>query len=1120
MRAQWLCAAVDRLLGERNLSRVPALMSGYGSVLDHPAIGRFARAAAALRQLGVDVGSTIQLRQAVHEAVIWEESHRDDDDYEEPPYAIAAEAAGYPFRRRPGTDTRVAQMVAALFSGLHFAPWTVDMADPGRRMTVKEPEADGGLPITLDMSGVAPPPIPPRHDLSQPPRGPILVSLTDLEAIASRMDAIDLTDPARPAGNWLGRLRETSGERKFQVIAPDRRLGTLPETDVIRLEGLRHLIGLPGTGKTTLIVLLLLWLAERAYRTVVLLPSIEASLNLLGDLRFYGADVGLLVGQSPQTRIDHARKLAERLGAGEGHGFGRTAPGADLMALSCALAAFDSDDEGHENFPHLTPPCREIYQRGLKKDGMEKRDESRHLCPLGGWCGRMKAPRDLTSRRIWLGHVLSMDTRIGPHFSDEQLRYFEAVAIASDLVIIDEADGAQAALDRKAIASLDLTGSEESYEHALNRDLFVPISAGRNDITAANVQNYSATAADFGKLNRSLVAQLQRDLKRNGGEGPLSRFKDTFVTSNNVLTALFSPDDYPSLPAAERLTEDRRFSALRAFWDAAIRAALFRRTDVDETADDYEFDKDRIAQELGKVPEEIDAVATGVAALVRDWISEPLPTRREAFLDKARTLMLEFTPPRASLGPEDKAEIFRFLVGVSTIIFQFLALVPAQQAMVAEGIHHEPLFKQGISEDLGRTVPEALIGRLAGLRYHHDDSGGRPSIRLQYVTFRGAPRTLLYRLHHLLRHEGHPVGPAVLLASATSYLAESPTFHIPVGPHLLLRRMEADAGWRDSVYAFEPPPDPREPGKRLRFSGSPLGQRERVLQHMADHYFSGEDPLAVQMGQDFDPGRKVGFVVNSYEQVRLFKRHIERTRPDLAHRVIGVADTMPERNDGDWITAAQVERMGMRDDWIALVFPMKALSRGVNIVFERGPRRRDALLGTMVFLTRPHPAAESLDLVAGLAGAGTLAFDTREFSPSATTTHMAAEWASARRDLMATARRLLRFPLMASRLGPLAVPFTADIMVDVLQTIGRAMRNGVKTRVIFADSAWAPRSAEGKCDSGQTSMLVLMRDILRARLADLDPVDGEIYRSLYEPFLHPLERCAHVLFPDGVDTDE
>jgi hypothetical protein len=210
----------------------------------------------------------------------------------------------------------------------------------------------------------------------------------------------------------------------------------------------------------------------------------------------------------------------------------------------------------------------------------------------------------------------------------------------------------------------------------------------------------------------------------------------------------------------------------------------------------------------------------------------------------------------------------------------------------------------------------------------------------------------------------------------------------------------------------------------------------------------------------------------------------------------------------------------MRDDWIALVFPMKALSRGVNIVFERGPRRRDALLGTMVFLTRPHPAAESLDLVAGLAGAGTLAFDTREFSPSATTTHMAAEWASARRDLMATARRLLRFPLMASRLGPLAVPFTADIMVDVLQTIGRAMRNGVKTRVIFADSAWAPRSAEGKCDSGQTSMLVLMRDILRARLADLDPVDGEIYRSLYEPFLHPLERCAHVLFPDGVDTDE
>ena len=226
--------------------------------------------------------------------------------------------------------------------------------------------------------------------------------------------------------------------------------------------------------------------------------------------------------------------------------------------------------------------------------------------------------------------------------------------------------------------------------------------------------------------------------------------------------------------------------------------------------------------------------------------------------------------------------------------------------------------------------------------------------------------------------------------------------------------------------------------------------------------------------------------------------------PPLGERVIAVTNSPPERNEGDWITAAQVERIGLRDDWCALVFPMKALARGVNIVFERGPRRRDALLGTMVFLTRPHPATESLDLVAGLAGEATLKFDMHAFPPGATQAQVTAAWAVARRDLNRTARRLLRFPLMASRLGPLNTPFTADIMVDVLQTIGRAMRNGCPARVIFADAAWAPNSAytERRRDSGETSMLVKMRDILRARLADPDPVDREIYRSLYEPFLH------------------
>ncbi len=1121
-RVQWVSAAVHFFLGERTLDSIPALLSGFASCLDRPGLDFFARAAFSLRQLGVSVGSGIQLRQAVHDGAIWEEDNRTKADYVEPPFRVDAERAGYPFVLRPGADLEARRMADALRDGLPFAPWAMPVADPDRPMAVLEAAVDGAERISIEMDGIAAPARPAHHDVARPPRGPIVIPLADLEAVAAQLDAIDESDPARQRGNWLARLREADGRRKFEVLTPDRGRGVLCETDVIQLEGLKHLIGLPGTGKTTLIVLLLVWLDQHGYRTVVLLPSIEMALNLLGDLRFYGADVGLLVGQSPETRINHARKLAERLGADESRGFGRTVAGADLLGLTCALAAFDTDPEGHEAFPHLSPPCLQILQRRLKQDGTPVKSESNHLCALSGACGRLKAPRDLVHRNVWLGHVLSMDTRISPHFADEQIRYFEAACMASDLVIVDEADGAQAALDGKAIASLDLTGSQDSYEHRLIEDLFSPMAAGRNNMLASTVQNYTSAASDFATLNRALVAMLQEDWRRNGADGTIAKFNDTFVTGNNVLTALFCPPDITMLTRAERNAEERRFNAIQRFWDGCIRQALYRRTETDATTDEYEFDRERVAEDLGRTPEEVDAIGLRIADTTRDWISEPLPTRRQRLMNDLREAAFTLLDPQPHIGPAARSELFQFLVGVTTVIMRFLSLVPAQQGMVAEGIHREPLFRQGISEDFARVVPEALLGRLSGLRFHYDESGIRPSVRLQYVTFRGAPRVLLYRMHHLLRHDGREQGPAVLLASATSFLAESPTFHIPSGPDLILRRDDGNAAWRRSRYLFAPIPDPEDPMRPLRFSGAPLGHRERILRAMVDHYASGDTPLMERMTSDFDPGRKVGLVVNSYAQVALIKDWLRRRYPSLGERVIAVTDSPPERNEGDWITAAQVERIGMRDDWCALVFPMKALARGVNIVFERGPRRRDALLGTMIFMTRPHPATESLDLVAGLAGQATLKFDMDTFPAAATHDEVAAAWGMARRDLARKARRLLRFPVMASRLGDLNTPFTADIMVDVLQTIGRAMRNGCPARVIFADAAWAPNSAytERMRDSGDTSMLVKMRDILRARLADPDPIDREIYRSLYEPFLHPLEDCEGVRFQDGAEDDE
>lgn len=93
-------------------------------------------------------------------------------------------------------------------------------------------------------------------------------------------------------------------------------------------------------------------------------------------------------------------------------------------------------------------------------------------------------------------------------------------------------------------------------------------------------------------------------------------------------------------------------------------------------------------------------------------------------------------------------------------------------------------------------------------------------------------------------------------------------------------------------------------------------------------------------------------------------------------------------------------------------------------------------------------------------------------------------------------------------------PFVADGMVDLLQTIGRAMRNGCKTRVHFVDASFAPNSAKEKRDGNRSSMIVAMRDVLAELLGSNDAVEREIYRLLYEPFLHPLRTCQNVIFPE------
>jgi hypothetical protein len=418
------------------------------------------------------------------------------------------------------------------------------------------------------------------------------------------------------------------------------------------------------------------------------------------------------------------------------------------------------------------------------------------------------------------------------------------------------------------------------------------------------------------------------------------------------------------------------------------------------------------------------------------------------------------------------------------------------------------VFESRCSRDALSVLPESLIGRLSGIRYTVSDEG---NVDVAHVGFSGTPRLLPKRMIEIGRERGN--GMAILMTSATSMLEQSPSFHVNLGPHYVLRRPNAGSGWQKSKYYFLPKRDPRTQ-QPLRFSGAKLSQRERIMTTMVDqllrHAALSDVEQAIANNDVVNGvGRKAAFIVNSYEQCEQIFFHIQANHPSWRGRVRYLArpklhGTIHEAS----VTAAEVESLGDDEGWDLLIFPMSAIGRGVNIVYRFGSRRDKAMLGSLFFLTRPHPRGDSLQLIHGLVGRESEAFDARQFS---TTGEAIDALQDSRQSIARTVEYLLRIELISQRLGKYALPFVADQMIMILQTIGRAMRGDCPAYVYFVDAAWAPNSARDVPDTDRSSMLVMMRSILADCLEHEDPSIRESYQNLYQSFSVPLGAIENLI---------
>lgn len=1096
-KVNWLCLMMSQFVGSNSLKGAPFVLSGYRSVTLSGPLCKHELAIMNLRKICLSFNTIAAIRKAVIQ-------YNDVDLSSNVRRLYTIDERTLTFEPAFDHDTH------ELKEALDYIQKPIDnldhksiLPDPVSSKIFLEVEKDSRN-FVFELTGINSVENNFTHDFRSPNESPLKIPIEDLHQIAASMDNIDRSNGYR-AGNWEQRLRNI-------IFEVPKDSGRFDPVTSIELDSLKHLIGLPGAGKTTLLICLTKWLSDNHLRTVLFFTSVDICRQYMATLKKYGVQAGLLMGQSKKARKHHAHRIGETIASGDPmNGFASTTDCAEYFSTSCPLPAFTNLNENAFNIEGANcDNVRYIEIEDLETENERSEIPKKCLCPLWSKCEYQKAARELTTTDVWLGHVASTDTVVPEHTVKKSLRYLELIAKRSDVVIFDEADKVQSFLDQQGIAMLALAGVKDSFSASLSNH-HLDVSSGENNLLGdPQLFSFQMQAIQFNRFTYYLVNALHY-LDNN----QFSRLEGAFLTPSRLISELVTAGNgVRNRSKSQKDTLFRKKDALSQLWDSAVFEAFDSSSDYN--AKNFINSAESVANNLSISTKSVLDCHQDLTRLFREWLNSNQVSQLNDLSEELLKILGPFLPNKDI--DTQQLQRLKVLTALSFTIVGFQQLEPHTHTLSERG-YIEPLkLDQRCSDKFLSYTSSNILGGLSGVRYFSsskDMFSKNRKIRLQHVRFAGSPRAFMYNLHRLFGEDTQ--GPKVLLTSATSFLKFSPAFHITKGPDYLVRGASAASRFEQSSFEFMPLRDKASEKKFLRFSGV-QGENQKTNNLKSMVYQLINEGHVSRAIKEFDAAtrqRKAAFVVNSFDQAEQIKEYIDRKFPHWKSKSVALTRDI-EKHDGDqgYITSSQIELVGDVDSIELLIFPMAAIGRGVNIVFSSGARVRDAAIGTLYFLTRPHPSVDDLSLLVSIAASKSEEFGQRDYSDITSLTQISKDYATSRRHTYATVAKLLRSPLMASRLGDLHRPFTANLAVELLQTIGRAMRNGCPVQCYFIDAAWAQASCNGEKDTPVSSMLVQLIEILGLCINDPDPKSAAIYQELYGAFYEPLKNTKNLHFGD------
>jgi hypothetical protein len=1050
-------------------------------------------------------------------------------------YAVPPEELPHPLNPTVA-DGRFAIYDAALSAVPPFARDRLRLA-PAGRSTFTERRRSTSVTLPDDLR----PEPAPGHDLEagRPgDDGPLVITRDDLLETARWMDASEHKAQVDKPGNWENRLSELH-------IAPRTPDGTsFAERQKFTLDGLVHMAGMVGAGKSTLMILVAVWAARRPtpLRSTLVVGDVAEQLRISALLKDVGIPAVPVLGTS--TRENHVQRLHRRL-ASQGHDnlLDHDDSRFDELSTVCVVDALRGT-EAAQPLRYADAPCvslrpeaadpnagpapDDLLPEHLRTGGgaPNNRDANAvpsasqgntgkaHGCPLWSACPRHRAAREQVDALVWVANPASLvQSAVPRHLNEERLRQLELACLRSDIVIVDEADAVQMRFDQIFAPSATLVQpGPDSWLDQLHTHKIEELSRrARLPLTDTEIDQWNAsltvvsTATD--RLYRTLI-----------DDGELREWADMDYFSPWTLQEQLLADWFRERPLPGGLDGVPDESSLYEAYEndvpeaeTPLATADARRAELAKLFDDFRDDPLGARSPYGTATDQM-------IDLTRDLLHTLSTGATRARTRALLEVLLAGTPAPVEdeVWLETTCRRLEFMLLLSALhhrLDRLTFLWPQVEAALRLDATGNELARRP-PLDYAPIIPESPMGNVLGFQYLRDDrerdEDGRQSGTLRFFRCAGVGRELLLALNRLGADpgSGRP-GPHVVFMSGTSWAGTSTRAHVMAPVNIVLKPSDRSlAAVRRTTFATHFLYDGE--GRPMYLSGVHPKARPAAARAMAHRLGApGRGGTAGPLEEELaliedDTRRRAILLVGSYKEANVvagalneLERWHGRVRVLAADDAeVDAAITGPAFDQDAPITVLRRGDLAtFADDPSAeiLIAPLMAVERGHNILNAQ----RNAAFGTALFLARPHPRPDDLSLAVFAINDWATRFArdqarTDDRTGPATFTELVTKAGGLdragldfRHEAREEWRRLLSRRYIYSKLSDWEKrSFAWDQLVTMWQVIGRLVRGGVPARVVFVDARFAPETAAALTPGTRTTA-VPPHDGLLGRLRDI-----------------------------------